>query len=498
MNLLRKLNLFILPILLLLWLPISTYAQDDPEEDRPPVIDWQELRTEYFIIVYAANIDYSNSTEVMPATPCECGIAQAQLYAAFIDNVYLDLFSVFNVELEIPINLQLFPTNESYYEINPLAEQIPGVVAHALNNREEIAIALPRMKELPEDEVFNNIRHELTHFFASFLSDSKLNPGFQEGIAQYLEKPTALAKYNPAILEIAYNEGTLLPWSDLSNAEQVLANPDIGYPQALSLVAFLIDRYGFATFIEFIKASSTEPGYRSALELAYKKSADELETEWLNYLPEYFAGRWQINSIYAYDLSRVTDLVERGAYSDAETELIEVISLLESTDQTETLAQAEILLARSHQGQAVGILADETRQALTADDYALTIDKAYAAIATYQNLGYEDRIPELQDYIQRAELGQIALLQLDEGQNLLTSFRFPEADQQIYEATVILQSLNNQTAAQRGEDLLIESKFRQRLLAYAMLAIGAILLIFNGIRRVVRQFSANPLEVEYS
>ncbi len=486
----KKLLLLILSIILRVWLPGVAYAQD-PDNETAPAIDWRELRTENFIVVYA------ESVEGFIGIGCACGVEEAEVYTAFIDQVYKDLVAVFEVELETPINLRLFPTEESYYEVNPLAEQISGVIAHALNSREEIAIALPRTRPLSEEEIANNIRHELTHFFASFLSDSKLNTGFQEGIAQYLEKPVDSAGNNPAALSGIYQEERLLTWAQLNDAEQVFGEPDVAYPQALSMTAFLIDRYGFPDFLEFIKASATEPGYRSALEAAYGESADVLEAEWLEYLPEYLAGRWQVNSIYAYDLSRVTQLVEHGAYSDAETELIEIITLLESTDQTETLTEAEALLAKANKGQVANALGNETRESMLASDYALTISKANAAIAAYEELGYRDRIPEIQIYIQRAELGQNALAQLDYGEELLDSFRFFEAEKQIYNATALLQSLNNQIAAQRGEELLAESTFRQSIFAYAMLLIGLILLLLNGLRRILRQFSANPLEAEY-
>lgn len=178
----KWLHLLVLPLLLFAWLGTPVQAQG-PEEELP-VIDWRELETEHFLLVYAESI------EGVPQDACACGIEEAEFYAGFIDKVYTDLVAVFEVELETPINLRLFPTEETYYEVNPLAEQIPGLIAHALNNRAEIAIALPRTRPLTEEDIINNMRHEITHFFASLLSDSKLNTGFHEGIAQYLENPT--------------------------------------------------------------------------------------------------------------------------------------------------------------------------------------------------------------------------------------------------------------------------------------------------------------------
>jgi hypothetical protein len=471
-------------------LPGPAYAQW-PERNED-LIDWRELKTESFIIVYAESVLGVDDFD------CACGLDEAQRYAKFIDQIYEDLTEVFEVDLETPLNLRLFPTEQSYYEINPLAEQLAGVIAHALNNRDEIAVATPRTRTLTEEEIVNTMRHELTHFFASLLSEGKLKAGFQEGIAQYLEKPTARANYDPALLQQAFEQGRLLSWAQLDEATAVYSDPQVAYPQTLAIVSFLVDRYGFPKFVDFLTASAAEPGYRSALETAYGKSADELETEWLAYLPEYFDGRWQINAIYTYDLGRARKLVAQAAYTDAAAELQEIVKLLETTVQPDTLAEAEALLARAHQGQAAAALADEARQALQTDDYTLAIEKSTAAMAAYEELGYRDRIPELQIYVQRAEVGQQALAQLDQGENLLTSLRFGEAEHKIREATVLLQSLENQAAAERGASLLLQSARQQSLLAYALLGVGLLLLLFNGLRRLVNRLSAEAIEVEFT
>lgn len=487
-------TLFLLvPILYLVWLPGLAQAQGPLTETETDSIEWQELKTEKFTIVYAERVIVAGQE-----IDCACGVEQAEYYANFIDDIYNDMVVVFDTQLELPVNLRLFPTEQSYYKVNPLAEQIPGVVAHALNSREEIAVALPRTAPLTDEELVNNIRHEMTHLFASFLSDGKLTSGFQEGIAQYLEKPTDKSSQEPALLEQAFEQDRLLSWAELDQARKVYSDPQVAYPQTLAMVSFLIDRYGLPTFIDFIKALATEPGYRSALEIAYGKPADQLEAEWLLYLPEYFDGRWQINAVYAYDLSDVIRLVENAAYTDAETRLTEIIALLEATDQREVLAQAEALLARTHQGQTAGALADEARAALQAGDYNLAIEKGNAAIEAYEAVNYRDRIPEIQNYIYRAELGRDALAQLDQGEQLLDSLRFFEAENRLHEATAVLQTLDNQPAAQRGTALLTKSAQQQKLLVYLVMVVAALMLIFNGARRIFNRIFAEPLEMEFS
>lgn len=475
-----------------LWLGLPTpgYSQNPPAD----TIDWRELKTDHFIIVYAESMTNAAGEPVA----CLCGPAEAEAYAAFVDDIYLRLAEIFEIELETPINLRLFPTEDSYYRVNPVAARLSGVIAHALDSGREIAIALPRTQNLSDEALHNNMRHELAHLFAAKLSESKLNAGFQEGIAQYVEQPTDQANYESALLRQAFEQGRLLPWADFADPKLVYSNPEVTYPQTLSVIAFLMDRYGFPAFIQFVQATATEPGYRSALETAYDKSADALEAEWLAYLPAYFEGRWRINVLYSYDLSRVARLVQGGAYTAAATELAEIIALLESTDQAETLAQANQLLSQAQAGQAAGTMADEARQALQSGDYEQAIATGNQAIAAYQQLGYLDRLPEIEFYIEQAANGQQALRRLERGERLLRSWRLLEAEDELRQAIIQLQSLGNYVAAQRGRALLTEAVRQQRLLAYVMLGTGLALLFFNGVRRLAHRFSASPLEVEFT
>lgn len=474
---------------------IPTTAQAQFEEEAPLNIEWKEIRTDYFLIVYATRLERGQANE--PLACPHCGIIEAEKYAAFVDTLYTDLTVIFELELDTPVNLHLYPTEESYFTVNPLAEYLTGVIAHALNSRQEIAVAIPRTQQLSEAELLNNMRHEFTHLFASKLSDGNLKAGFQEGIAQYLEKPTENAAYDPALLKLAFEQGRLLSWDDMDQAREIYTDPQVAYPQSLSIVSFLVDRYGFPKFLAFVEATATESGYRSALSVTYEKSAEMLEAEWEAYLPSYFENRWKINALYNYDLSRVTDLVNRGAFSDAETEINEIVALLETTNQREILAEAQALLNRAELGKQAGLLADEARTALETGNYPVAIEKGVASTQTYDASGYRDRIPEVQVYIYRAEIGQQALHQLEHGAVLLDQFRFFEAERHIQEATRNLQILNNQTATQRGVELLQLSTERQSIVAYILLAIAGALVLANAVHRLINRWSAHPLEVEF-
>ncbi len=499
-------------LLLLLLMPYlypreySVQAQEpEPTENQPsqelPLIDWQELKTEHFIIVYAAGL---HSEQSLPLECDFCGVAEAERYATFIDGMVQELTAIFwnlkasfEIPIDAPINLRLFPTEESYTIVNPLAKFIPGATAHASSERNEIAVAVSRTAELNEIQFINNIRHELTHLLVSHLSNNKLNIGFQEGIAQYLEKPAQDSGNAPALLQLAVEQNRLMSWDELNDSQAVYANSQIAYPESLSIVSFLIDSYSLPTFIEFIKATAQEPGYRSALETTYILSAEQLETEWRAYLPDYFAGRWQINAVYNYDLSRLTALVKQGAYSDAEIELAKVVDLLKTTHQLDTLAQANSLLTQAQQGKQATMLAHNVHAALQKGDYDLAMEQGHTAAEIYNALDQPERVQEVQTFIYRAEIGQHALQQLRHGENLLAMFRFFEAERIITDATLQLQALDNQAEAARGIALLHQSAEQQSYLAYFLLIAGILLLLANGAHRLINYWSANPLEVQF-
>ncbi|NJL34303.1 MAG: hypothetical protein HC893_11120 [Chloroflexaceae bacterium] len=273
---------------------------------RAQNIDWAQLPTRYFVILHA---------------PDEASLNEAQAYAGFVDQVYDDIATQFNHRVEVPLTLRLYPTFESYYAVNPLARDMPGIVAHADFRRRELAVVLPRTEQQTLEEIQNNIRHELTHIVASDLSENRLNTGFQEGIAQYVEIPTPEFDRKMQLMQQAVDTGRLITWSDLDNRDRIYGEPDVGYPQSLSIVAFLIENYGFEKFREFVIANAQSNGYRTALQQTYLTPPSQLEEQWLAWLPSYLDGTYRDRPIAGFDLGYPTALLEQGRYAEAENRI---------------------------------------------------------------------------------------------------------------------------------------------------------------------------------
>ncbi|MBC8162428.1 MAG: hypothetical protein H7Z42_14555, partial [Roseiflexaceae bacterium] len=312
-------------LLALLVLPLPALAQRE---------EWQELRTSRFAILYTS------------------GEAQtAERYASFVDSIYDETAAIFGHRAATPLTLRLYPTWESYTSVNPLARNLPGIVAHADYQRHEVVVVVSQTASQTETEVQNNVRHELTHIVASDLSQDRLNVVFQEAIAQYVEHAAPELEQRVALLQRAFDQDTLLRWSDLSDRDTFYTHAQISYPQSLSIGAYLIETYSFASFRDFITTSAQSSGYRSALERTYSVSADQLERDWRAWLPTYLAGGYRRNAITAYDLSRAEQLLGEARYAEAAAELEGALDWLRTTDQRAQQRQAEALLERSAAGQ---------------------------------------------------------------------------------------------------------------------------------------------------
>jgi|HigsolmetaAR202D_1030399.scaffolds.fasta_scaffold00562_17 hypothetical protein len=444
------------------WLPDThLQAQVLKPSQQSQTIDWQERRTDYFSILYAP------------------GDSHVDTYADFVDDIYEELAVIFSHRTDPPITIRLYPTQEAYFQATPQAAQYPGVVAHANSQRRELVVVLPLTARQSEIEVENNIRHELTHLIASELSGNRLNIAFQEGIAQYVEHPAGELETRITLLERAYQDNQLFKWSEMNDRDTVYSNPEIGYPQALSMVAFLMERYGLKGFHSFLSASERSSGYRSALERAYGVSADTLEQEWLNWLPDYIAGGYKRNAINSYDLSVARELLQQARYSDAQLELEQAIAWLErnSNDSESMLAvldEAQRLLRQSIRGQEAEQAALAARSALEANDYERSSELVKQAQEAYAEIGDQRQNEVLATFAERAERGLQAIAELDRAITAARSVRYPSARAAAKQAASEFDALGDFDRALQARILIRSLDQRQQILGVVLVSIGAV------------------------
>ncbi len=436
---------------------------------------WYEQRTRRFAILYT-----------------DGNLGQAETYAAFVDGIYDEVASIFGQAPPIPVTLRLYPTRVAYDAANPLAVTVPGIVAHADFRRNEVVVILDQTTSQTAEEVQNNVRHELVHIVAAEISQNRLNVGFQEGLAQYVERPSPELDRKVEALRRAMQQDALLAWSALDDREQIYGSPQIGYPQTLSIVAFLVERYTFARFREFLTVSASSSGYRSALERVYGVPPAELERLWREWLPSYIDGGYRQNALSAYDLAPIEALVAAGRYADARRELELAIPWLRTTRQDEVLARARQLLERSEAGLYADDLARQTRAALERADYPAAADLALRASAAYVALGDSTRTEALAAYAAMAERGKRAMATLDRATALAADWRtYIEARAAADSAAVEFLSLGNQYGAARALALRAELDRVQSLAGAVLLLTGLAGIAVGFVRRLaVREAEA--------
>lgn len=432
--------------------------------------DWRERLTLYFAIVY---------------TPADA--AEAERYAGFVDAIYEEVATIFSHQVNTPITLRLYPTTESYYEVNPGARSMGGIVAHADFLHNEVVIIIEQTRLQAPDEIPNNVRHELTHIFAADLSGNRLNVGFQEGIAQYAERsaPDILLQ-KAQLVHRAREEGRLISWGDLDERDKIYADPSAGYPQTLSIVAFLIERFSFEKFRAFLSISGRSSGYRSALERAYALAPAALEKQWLAWLPSYIEGGYRLNAITSYNLDYPERLIAQGRYSEAQTELEQALTWMRSGTSgqpPETVVRAEALLTKSREGQRAERMAATARTALERGNY----DDAAALIAQartiYTALGDTRQTEVLATYDSYVARGLSARHQLERAGELARALNLPQARSEADLAATEFASLGDTNQLNNAIALRNALDYRQRLAGFLLVGIGVISILFSFVTR---------------
>ncbi len=427
--------------------------------------DWQELRTQRFAILYTPDQQVT-----------------ARQYAQFVDGLYDEVSAVFGHRTATPVTLRLYPTLNSYYDANPLARGLTGVVAHADYRRHEVVVILDQTTQQTPDEVQNNIRHEMTHIVASDLSESRLNVMFQEGLAQYIEHPSPELESKMSLLRSVVAGNGLLNWSDMNDRDTFYRLARVSYPESLSIVAFLVDRYSFTKVREMLTVTAKSSGYRSALDRTFGVSPDQLEKEWQSWSPSYLAGGYKHNALVSYNLSKAQSLLAEGRYADAQHELETAVEWLRTANQPQVLQQAEALLEQSLAAQHAEAVAGQARAALESADFARAQELTAQAQQAYTAVGDPRQDAVLQEYAARAARGLAAESTLETAQQLSTTWHVFQARALADQAAADFAAVGatkRVAEARAVRDMLDQ---RQSLVGIVLLALGAAGVVVSAVR----------------
>ena len=180
-------------------------------------------------------------------------------------------------DLVQPIQAFIYADAEDVQGAILFAQEWTGGLAFGSQNILLITIS----PERAEEEV-SGLVHELAHLLIQELTFNcfgGLPPWLNEGLATYAEGP--LAPYQQSALDRAAAEDTLITLRSLSSSFPAgHRGASLSYAQSQSLVAYLIDTYGWAKMRELLAVFQGGSTYDDALLQIYALNMDVLDHEW--------------------------------------------------------------------------------------------------------------------------------------------------------------------------------------------------------------------------
>ncbi len=426
-------------------------------------------------------------------------VAFAGTYGPAAEQAFTELAALFNVQPPTKIAIYAYADDQSLQRaIQGIdAVELTRVGAIADPGSLSISLALPTFLARSPREAENAIRHATAHLLVGLAAGHNLPRGFEEGIAQYVERlPTPRLARIAATVQGANQRGALLSWSDLNRSQPPSADAELMRAESYAVVAFLLDQYTVRSFRDFLAALRTEPDWRLAMRATYNRSAGEIETQWKDNLPRWGAGGWKENLVAAFDLQPARDLLAGANYAAAKAALDRSQRLYADLGDRERLAEVEALLLQCDTGIQAEALMTQAQEALELHTY----DRAQILL-TQARTQYAQLPPEqhptglLEAYDRLAASGLQAINSLDRAQQLSRRWRdYPDARSAALGAGSTFAALGDEEMTARAQAVLHDLDVRQRRLVLLLAALACLTAAWLALWLWAR----GPAEVNWS
>lgn len=326
------------------------------------------------------------------------------------------------------------------------------------------------LQQRTDIEATNAIRDAVAREYLAQASNGRLGRGFVEGMARYAQRPvTSVISRYAAAVQNAKTQNSLLTWDDLSSGRIDPAS-DLASAESYAMVAYLIQKYGIATFQDFLHASQTAPTWKDALESTYKVKPVDLERQWKDNISRWANGEWKTNVIAAFDLGPARALLERGNYQAAKNRLDDSVLLFSQLGDEESLAAAQALAGQCNVGLQAEALMTQTQQALEQHFYQQANDLLSQAEVQYGQLPPEQRPTQtIEQYRTLTNIGLSATAELANAHRLANSWTdYPDARASAIKAGQQFAALGDANRVTEARDVLSDIDRRQRRLVYLL------------------------------
>lgn len=407
--------------------------------------------------------------------------AEYHWYAGAIQQAYQDVQDVFattlretSTPMRAGIVVTVYGDDATYAAANPVAAREEGVLGHAQPSEGQIGIAAARLRDKSEGFRRDAVRHELTHIVLGDLSSQRLPVGFQEGIAQYLERDLDQRQRFAAVVKRGMESGQLLSFTDLNRQRPFLGQAGLSYPQSYSMVVFLSERYGFGQVLRLVVATRDARTLDDAARSVFEKPMAGLETEWKAFLPGYIDRSWARNDLDLWDLTEPKRLLGEARYAAAIEPLERAERMFASVGRPD---RVELALAE-HRKATAGVEAIDLSQrgmaALDAHDYATAADLLAGAQTRWSIVGDSRRSELAALGATEARDGLSAIEQLAAARRQLDAWSFQEADDLAFEAGQVLAGLGDEARTEEARQVMADARQLRTRLGMAVAGGGAL------------------------
>jgi hypothetical protein len=397
--------------------------------------------------------------------------AEFTWYASAVEQAYQDVQDVFKGALDETgtkprdeIVITLYGDDDAYARANPVAGREESVLGHAQPSEGVIGIAVARLRDKPEGFRRDAVRHELTHVTLADLSSQRLPIGFQEGIAQYLERDIDQRRRFAIAVRRAKEANQLLSLSDLNRQRPFLSNAQLAYPQSYSMVVYLAERYGFGKVVQLVTTVRDTRTLDEAVRQVFGRTLPEIEEEWQAFLPGYLDESWARNDLDLWRLEEPRRLLDEGKYAEARDLYDRAIAVFESVGRADRRQEALTERQRAVTGIEAFDLTHRGMAALTAGQYAAAADLLSQGEQRWTTLGDTRRASLASLAVAQARDGHEAVLQLDEARRQLDGWHFQAADDLAYDAGQVLAELGDEARTEEARQVMRDAQqLRTRL-----------------------------------
>lgn len=410
----------------------------------------------------------------------------AEAHGGQIETAFRELTVLFPIEAPVErIPIDVF-TDQMAFDDAQLTigrPEIPGISVLADPTGPRIALFRPSFAKLSPIEAENQLRHAVSHLVTSLATGGRVPWGFDEGIAQYVERPVSekLAR-TASIVQTAHTRGEFPSWFDM-NRPNAYVEPSLAAAMSYSVIAFLIDRYGIARLRQFLVELGSADSWGQAMRLAYSGDQNDIEKQWEENVPEWTSDAWRENLVAAFDLEPARRLLEQANYAAAKRALTPSETLFDQIGDREQLAIVQHLIAQCDIGIQAESLMTQTQQALETHDYDRAMNLLTQSKLQFAQLPAEQQPTELiAHYELLARQGIEAKTQLDSAIQRSHSWRdYAEAREEARSAGIAFAALGDEANVALAQAELDKLDQRQRRIMLLLVALAVLALVWLGL-----------------